>query len=244
MILPSDSSYVKASGWQSAVKLPTRLLSSGVREVSRMEFHSSEPGAIAAGDAADCDEALSGEEIAVPERDTHFQAEEAAAEIEAAKIEARQAARLEWQRELEERLAEERSAVLKVCEEFREERTRYFAEVEAEVVKLSLAIAAQVLHRESTIDPLLLTAVVRIALERLANVGDVVMKVSPGTPDQWRSRFSADQGIRLQILEDAGLREGDCVLETKVGSVELGVSAQLQEIERGFFDLLQRRPRS
>jgi len=27
-----------------------------------------------------------------------------------------------------------------------------------------------------------------------------------------------------------------------VGKVELGVSAQLSEIERGFFDLLQKRP--
>jgi flagellar assembly protein FliH len=32
------------------------------------------------------------------------------------------------------------------------------------------------------------------------------------------------------------------VLDTNVGRVELGVSAQLEEIERGFFDLMQQRP--
>jgi flagellar assembly protein FliH len=32
------------------------------------------------------------------------------------------------------------------------------------------------------------------------------------------------------------------VIDTNVGTVELGVDAQLQEIERGFFDLMQRRP--
>jgi flagellar assembly protein FliH len=43
-------------------------------------------------------------------------------------------------------------------EQFRGARERYFAEVEQEVVKLALAIAARVLHREAQMDPLLLTA--------------------------------------------------------------------------------------
>ena len=38
------------------------------------------------------------------------------------------------------------------------------------------------------------------------------------------------------------MKAGECVLETSVGKVELGVSAQLEEIEKGFFDLLQQRP--
>jgi flagellar assembly protein FliH len=38
------------------------------------------------------------------------------------------------------------------------------------------------------------------------------------------------------------MRTGECVLETNIGRVELGVSAQLAEIEKGFFDLLQMRP--
>ena len=56
----------------------------------------------------------------------------------------------------------------RVCEEFARERTKYFADVEAEVVKLALAIAARVLHREAELDPLLLTGVVRVALEKVA----------------------------------------------------------------------------
>ena len=40
---------------------------------------------------------------------------------------------------------------------FAESVLRYFAGVEAEVVKLALAIAARVLHREAKLDPLLLT---------------------------------------------------------------------------------------
>ena len=32
------------------------------------------------------------------------------------------------------------------------------------------------------------------------------------------------------------MRLGDCVIETALGSVDLGIRAQLGEIERGFFD--------
>ena len=32
------------------------------------------------------------------------------------------------------------------------------------------------------------------------------------------------------------MRLGDCIVETELGSVDLGVRAQLSEIERGFFD--------
>jgi flagellar assembly protein FliH len=46
----------------------------------------------------------------------------------------------------------------------------------------------------------------------------------------------------LKLVGDERLGVGECVLETNVGRVELGVSAQLEEIERGFFDLLQQRP--
>ena len=46
----------------------------------------------------------------------------------------------------------------------------------------------------------------------------------------------------LQIVGDERLSAGECVLDTSVGRVELGVSAQLAEIERGFFDLMHQRP--
>jgi flagellar assembly protein FliH len=32
------------------------------------------------------------------------------------------------------------------------------------------------------------------------------------------------------------MRLGECALETQLGSVDLGIRAQLGEIERGFFD--------
>jgi flagellar assembly protein FliH len=157
------------------------------------------------------------------------------ARIEAARKESREKAREEWEDELEKRVVEERSRVDKVCEEFAQEREKYFADVEAEVVKLALAIAARVLHREVKIDPLLLAGVVRVAVGKVEEGSTTVLRVPVDEVEMWR-------GVASSVEGDVRMKPGECVLETSVGKVELGVSAQLEEIERGFFDLLQQRP--
>jgi flagellar assembly protein FliH len=163
------------------------------------------------------------------------------AQVEAARREARAEAREEWEEELEERVALERAQVLRACEEFGRERGRYFAGVEAEVVKLALAIAARVLHREAKLDPLLLAGVVRVALDKVAEDSAVVLRVPSAAVEIWRGVFEGG-AAGVNLLGDERMETGECLLETSVGRVELGVSAQLEEIERGFFDLLQQRP--
>jgi flagellar assembly protein FliH len=159
--------------------------------------------------------------------------------METARKESRAEAREEWQEELEDRVADERARVARVCEEFGRERSKYFADVEAEVVRLALAIAARVLHREAELDPLLLTAVVRIALEKVKEDSATVLRVPAAEVEIWREVTSSDS---TNVVGDERMKAGECVLETSVGKVELGVSAQLEEIEKGFFDLLQQRP--
>jgi flagellar assembly protein FliH len=163
--------------------------------------------------------------------------------IDAARSEAREEARREWKQELEEKIATEREGVLRSCEQFGRERARYFAGVEVEVVRLALAIAARVLHREAKLDPLLLSAAVRVALEKVAEDSATILRVPAAEAELWRGVFSAQAfESSVQVVGDERLGAGECVLDTNVGKVELGVSAQLSEIERGFFDLLQQRP--
>jgi flagellar assembly protein FliH len=159
--------------------------------------------------------------------------------MEAARRESKAEAREEWRQELEERVAEERARIARVCEEFARERRQYFSDVEAEVVRLALAIAARVLHREAELDPLLLTGVVRVALEKVAEDSATVLRVPAAEVEIWREVTSSDS---TNVVGDERMKAGECVLETSVGKVELGVSAQLEEIEKGFFDLLRQRP--
>jgi flagellar assembly protein FliH len=242
MISPSKNGAAKPTGRGSVVGVPVRLLDGGGREVSRLEFFPLGQPEVVTEVETDETEVLLKEAVAALDGQLQSEAEQIAADMERTRNEARVEARLEWERELEDRILEERTAVLKVCETFVRERARYFAGVEAEVVKLALAIAARVLHREAKIDPLLLTGVVRIALGKVAEDSATVLRVPVAAVEMWREAFVASPESSLQILGDVRLAAGECVLDTKVGRVELGVSAQLEEIERGFFDLMQQRP--
>jgi flagellar assembly protein FliH len=243
MISPSENGERAVTGRGGLLGMPVRLLGEGRRNVSRLEFHPLERLEVLPEFVQeDQTELFLKEEVAALDGRLQSQAKQMSAEMELARSEARTEARREWEKELEERVAEERSSILNACEEFRRERTRYFAGVEAEVVKLALAIAARVLHRETKLDPLLLTGVVRVALEKVAEDSTTVLRVPVCAVEMWREVFAAGAESSPRIVGDERLSAGECVLETNVGRVELGVSAQLEEIERGFFDLMQRRP--
>ena len=121
---------------------------------------------------------------------------------------------------------------------FAEERDRYLQTVEHEVVKLALAVAARILRREAQMDPLLLSGAVRGALGQLAASTTVRLRVPPAEFDLWTESIALlpNLAVKPQVLPGEGMRLGDCEVETELGSVDLGVRAQLSEIERGFFD--------
>ena len=242
MISPSKSAGKRSAALNVAGGVPVRLLGEGARGVSRLEFYPADQPEVAVQlEQEDGPAELPKEEAA--ELDMRLlQAEQKFREIEETRREAKAETGREWEKKLQERITEERLVILKACDEFRRERTKYFAQVEAEVVKLALAIAARVLHREANFDPLLLMGVVRVALGKVAEDSTTVLRVNASAVEKWRGALPEDMGPSLQILADERLGAGECVLETNVGKVELGVSAQLEEIERGFFDLMQQRP--
>jgi flagellar assembly protein FliH len=139
----------------------------------------------------------------------------------------------------ERRLAVE--ALTRAVDTFTGEQKSYFARVEREVVQLALSIAAHVLHREAQLDPLLLAGAVRVALGQLSEATQVRLCVPPEEAKSWTERmhFMPDLLLRVAVTPDSQMQPGDCRLETELGRVDLGVRAQLQEIERGFFDLLE-----
>ena len=242
MISPSENGSAKPAGQGSVAGIPVRLLGGGVREVSRLEFLPLGQPEVVTEVATEETEVLLKEEVAALDARLRSQADQMSAQMELARKEAREEARLEWEQELEDGIVLERKAVLRAYEEFVRERARYFAGVEAEVVKLALAIAARVLHREAKLDPLLLSGVVRVALEKVAEGSATILRVPAAAVANWRGILEASPEASLQVVGDERLAAGACELETNVGKVELGIAAQLEEIERGFFDLMEQRP--
>jgi flagellar assembly protein FliH len=246
--MTSLSENAKANGTDRDVagQMPVRLTDLGMREVSRLEFYplgrSEATTDVVLQSESASTEVLLKEEVATLDGRLRFQMEQISTRMEIARNEAKIEARRDWESELEDRIVEERALILKIGEEFHRERTKYFAGVECEVVKLALAIAARVLHREAKLDPLLLSGAVRVALEKVAEDSTTVLHVPMSELEMWQRAFVLAPEPSLQLVGDERLGPGECVLNTNVGKVELGVNAQLEEIERGFFDLMQRRP--
>lgn len=126
----------------------------------------------------------------------------------------------------------------RLIEEFATGRDLFLSAVEHEVVKLALAVAARILRREAQMDPLLLTGAVRVALGQLAGTTEMQLRVPAAQIDMWSEAIALVPHLTIKpvVIAGEGMRVGDCVLESKVGTVDLGVRSQLGEIERGFFD--------
>jgi flagellar assembly protein FliH len=160
-------------------------------------------------------------------------------------------ARAEAVKETEERLrkeyeaksSSESSKILKAVERFQDEQKNYFSSVESDVIQLALAIAAKILHREAQVDPMLVAALVRVAVEKMHDVSSVTVRVAPEKVEKWREyMLKIQNGSAIAVVGDAQLELEDCVLETSLGSANFSIDAQLKEVEQGFFDLLAQRP--
>jgi len=121
---------------------------------------------------------------------------------------------------------------------FADSRDGYLHEFEHESVRLALAIAARILRREAHIDPLLLTGAVRVALGQLAESTAVRLRVPEPDAAMWQEALRVIPGLtmRPEVVADAEMSLGECRIETELGNADLGLWAQLKEIERGFFD--------
>ena len=112
------------------------------------------------------------------------------------------------------------------------------------MVHLSLAIAAKILHREAHVDRMLVAALVKVAMEKLQRGTAATVRVNPEEVADWNRYFEGNSSadIRVEVTADPSVEVHNCILETELGTTELGLDAQLKEIEQGFFDLLAQRP--
>jgi flagellar assembly protein FliH len=156
--------------------------------------------------------------------------------------EGKAAARMEFERSL----VKARGEIGQALREFVAERDSYFHRAEEQVVRLALAIARKILHRESQIDPLLLAGIMRVALERIGANSSIKLRANPADIRAWRDYFaqSGENFPTPELIGDAALEPGRCILETEMGTTEIGLETQLKEIEQGFMDLLAQRPGS
>ena len=117
-------------------------------------------------------------------------------------------------------------------------------EAEATMVQLALAIARRVLHREIATDPEAILGLVRSGFDRVNARELHRLRMSPGDAQVVLGN-RADLGLppALEIISDGSLPPGSVIFETTRGELDLSAHTQLEEIERGFADLIVRRKR-
>ena len=200
-------------------------------------------GAIA-GDVESIQAGADGCADAVEERkEVHLTKQEFAERIARERASAASEAERRVRSEYEKKMEAARLPLATAISGFELERDKYYAKVEAEVVQLALAIAAKILHREAQVDPMLVAALVRIAIDNMREGSSVTVRVGPGKAETWRGYFNGTTGVtRVDVIEDAKLSDADCLVDTELGSANFSIEKQLKEVEQGFFDLLALRP--
>lgn len=120
-------------------------------------------------------------------------------------------------------------------------RARIRKDAEADLVKLSIAVARRVLHRELTLDAESISGIIRVALEKLESHELCRVRVHPDQESTVRSALSRfGGGQNMELVADASLQCGDLLFETAQGTLDASIEVQLREIERGFADRLKR----
>ena len=110
------------------------------------------------------------------------------------------------------------------------------AEVEQQLVTLSMAVAQKILKRELSIDPNIVLAVVKGCLQELENVEIYRIRVHPQDAPALTAYLQQHQRKNVEILPDAQVTRGGALLETAQGQLDARLETQLMEITHGLAD--------
>ena len=120
-------------------------------------------------------------------------------------------------------------------------RSELFATSEREVIRLALEIARKIVKREVAIDEELILALVKVALDRVADQALITVRVNPKDHAVIERHHAAlpdanSLSESVKLVEDPLIGRGGCIIETESGTIDARIEEQLREIERGFFE--------
>jgi flagellar assembly protein FliH len=140
------------------------------------------------------------------------------------------------------RLDPQLAALSNITAELTNMRKKFRVEAEEATVKLALAIARRVLHRELVMDPEALLGLVKAAFQRCDARETHKLRLSPQDVElvrEHRERLNLPPAV--EVAADASLTRGSVIFETSRGELDASLDTQFIEIERGLTDVLKRR---
>jgi flagellar assembly protein FliH len=113
---------------------------------------------------------------------------------------------------------------------------------EADTVRLSIEIARRVLHRELSVDPSALEALIKAAIARLQTQEIYRVRVHPDLEPLMRACLEqAGRGSAVELIGDRAMAKGGASFEINRGTLDASLDTQLREIEYGLVDEIRRR---
>jgi flagellar assembly protein FliH len=116
-------------------------------------------------------------------------------------------------------------------QELTELRSQMIRQTERQMVELALAVARRIVHREVSIDPDLLVAMARVALDRLGAAAQITVRLSP---DDYQltgaARVAHLTATNVTVVADGRIPRGGCQVESDMGTLDAGIDAQIHEI--------------
>ena len=120
-------------------------------------------------------------------------------------------------------------------------RPRLCKEAESDLLRLAMAVAKRILHRELNVDPMALQALVKVCLDRLGRQDQYHVRVSPTLAESVRTVLTKLSSRAIDVTADANLEAGGLIFETNRGQLDASIHSQLAEVERGLIDRLENR---
>jgi len=128
-------------------------------------------------------------------------------------------------------------SLVKSLEELAAFRRRVRERYERELLELALGVARKVVSEELAERPERWLGMIRHAVRRAVDRERIVIRAPAGLMAFLREalpelRASLEDVKELALVEDPGLPEGGCVIESRFGDIDIGVDTQLERAER------------
>jgi flagellar assembly protein FliH len=121
-------------------------------------------------------------------------------------------------------------------------RSSLYMQVEREVVKLAIAVAKKIVHREIQVDRDIIQTLVRVALSHVAEKSSVTIHLNPTDYNyllELRAELSQSEGRDIALLSDKSIERGGCLIQTDCGDIDARVQEEFREVEHAFFEGLK-----
>lgn len=137
--------------------------------------------------------------------------------------------------DLGEQLTSALPAVQQLVDELKQCRQQWIRQWENNVVHLAARIAARMMRREAAQDPDITLGLIRESLELAAGSGEITLRLNPADhatlKPQWELlEAELEKLAPIQTVPDPQVTPGGCRVETKFGTIDQQIEAQVERI--------------